>query len=148
MRIGLLGPFVLADDHGQHHEVTARERALLALLALHVGRALPRERLIDALWGTQLPANPANALQQRVTHARRALQEVLSADGADGDPTRVLTTAGGGYLLDLTAEAVDVHRFEAARARGTARSRLGTSSGLFRRCRRRWRRCEGPRSRM
>ena len=42
------------------------ERALLALLACSAGRVVTVDRLIDDLWGEQLPANPANALQLRV----------------------------------------------------------------------------------
>jgi predicted ATPase/DNA-binding SARP family transcriptional activator/tetratricopeptide (TPR) repeat protein len=121
VRIGLLGPFLLQDDLGHSYPVTARERGLLALLALQVGRPLSREHLIDALWDAELPTNPTNALQQRVLHARRALQAVLVADDAGGDdPATVLVTVAGGYVLDVDAAAVDVQRFEADRARASS----------------------------
>ena len=49
------------------------ERELLALLALSAGRVVASSTLIDALWGEDLPANPDNALQVRVSKLRRAL---------------------------------------------------------------------------
>ena len=48
------------------------ERELLALLALS-DRVVASSTLIDALWGEDLPANPDNALQVRVSKLRRAL---------------------------------------------------------------------------
>ncbi len=50
------------------------ERALLALLALSPGKAVAITTLIDALWNPgDLPHDPANALQLRVSKLRRAL---------------------------------------------------------------------------
>src|SRR3712207_8832861 len=44
------------------------------------GRVVAVPALIDALWGEDLPGNPANALQVRVSKLRRA----LGAAGIDG----------------------------------------------------------------
>ncbi len=44
----------------------AKQRALLALLALQRGRPVSAGRLIDVLWGDGLAANPANALQAQI----------------------------------------------------------------------------------
>ena len=41
----------------------AKQRALLALLALNRGNPVSADRLIDQLWGDGQTANPANALQ-------------------------------------------------------------------------------------
>ena len=38
-----------------------KQRALLALLALHCGEPVSADRLIDVLWGDGQAANPANA---------------------------------------------------------------------------------------
>ena len=43
----------------------AKQRALLALLALHRGEPVSADRLIDVLWGDGLAANPVNALQAK-----------------------------------------------------------------------------------
>ncbi|WP_433417584.1 AfsR/SARP family transcriptional regulator [Microtetraspora malaysiensis] len=48
-------------------------RALLADLLVHEGRQVSTDRLVDDLWGEELPGNPANALQAKVSQLRRAL---------------------------------------------------------------------------
>src|SRR5689334_22003150 len=57
VQLGLLGPFELVDGDRPVVVPGAGERALLALLALDAGRVVPAARLVDALWGEQLPAN-------------------------------------------------------------------------------------------
>jgi predicted ATPase/DNA-binding SARP family transcriptional activator len=109
---GILGPFRLAGPDGRERETAPRERDLLALLVLHAGEVLSRERLIDGLWGQALPANPGNALQQRIVHVRR----LLVSDDADEQ----LVTEAGGYRLAAAAATVDVARFERWRERGQA----------------------------
>src|ERR1700721_1860495 len=51
----------------------AKQRALLALLALQPGQPVSADRLIDALWGDGQAANPANALQAQIGQLRRTL---------------------------------------------------------------------------
>ena len=80
-------------------------RALLARLALNPGRVVSVDALTDALWGEDLPADAANALQVRVSKLRRA----LVAAGIPGD---VLLTRAPGYVLAVEPDAIDVHRFE------------------------------------
>src|SRR3712207_5826967 len=81
----------------------AAERALLALLLLSAGRIVPATALVDQLWtGDNLPVDPLNALQTRVSKLRRALAKA-SVD--------VVTRAGVGYRADVDPDAVDVDRF-------------------------------------
>jgi DNA-binding SARP family transcriptional activator len=49
----------------------AKQRALLALLALQRGRPVSADRLIDLLWGDGQAANPANALHTQIGQLRR-----------------------------------------------------------------------------
>ena len=67
----------------------AKQRALLALLALRPGQPVSADRLIDVLWGDGQAANPANALQAQIGQLRRTL-------GA----TAIVTTEAG-YALDV-----------------------------------------------
>src|SRR3954453_23265985 len=89
----------------------AAERALLALLLLSPGRMVTANTLIDRLWGEDLPADPSNALQLRVSKLRRAQA------GTDAAVVR----DGLGYRVDVAPESVDVEAFasgvRAARAR-------------------------------
>ena len=64
MRVGLLGGLEVLDDDGHDVPIAgAKLRALLAMLALHAGRVVPTEHLIDALWGETPPAAVRNSLQ-------------------------------------------------------------------------------------
>jgi DNA-binding SARP family transcriptional activator len=51
----------------------AKQRALLALLALQRGQPVSADRLIDLLWGDRQAAHPANALQAQIGQLRRTL---------------------------------------------------------------------------
>jgi LuxR family maltose regulon positive regulatory protein len=84
----------------------AKQRALLALLALQRGQPVSADRLIDVLWGDGQAANPANALQAQIGQLRRTL-----------GPAAVLTTEAG-YALAAGPGEVDVVRFEQLVAMG------------------------------
>ena len=95
----------------------ARLRALLIALALEPGRVVSKATLIDWIWGEQLPADTANALQRLVSRLRKALPE----GSIEGQP--------GGYRLMVEPDAVDAVRFErlvaqARDAEGSRRVRL------------------------
>ena len=71
--VRLLGPFEVVVA-GQPVEVPgAKRQALVACLALRAGRVVPTDTLVEALWGSELPAAPRNAVQHHVTRLRRAL---------------------------------------------------------------------------
>jgi len=84
----------------------AKQRALLALLALQRGQPVSADRLIDVLWGDGQAANPANALQAQIGQLRRTL-----------GPAAILTTEAG-YALAVGPDQVDVVRFEQLVAKG------------------------------
>ena len=84
----------------------AKQRALLALLALQRGQPVSADRLIDVLWGDGQAANPANALQAQIGQLRRTL-----------GPAAILTTQVG-YALTAGPDEVDVARFERLVAKG------------------------------
>jgi DNA-binding SARP family transcriptional activator len=64
MRISLLGEVAVHDDAGAELVVAGtKQRALLVLLALHAGRVVPADQLVDALWGDQPPPAVRNGLQ-------------------------------------------------------------------------------------
>jgi predicted ATPase/DNA-binding SARP family transcriptional activator len=115
MRIGLLGALEVFDDDG--NEVTiagAKPRALLAVLALHVGRVISVEHLIDALWGEDPPTAVRNGLQGLASKLRRALGS-----------SNLVVMRSEGYVLDLPPEAVDVEQFEQRAADGRALVAVG-----------------------
>src|SRR5918996_1454523 len=76
------------------------QRALLALLLLHANEVVPRERLIDELWGPERPETARTALQVHVSQLRKNL-------GSE----RIVTRTPG-YLLRTDPQELDLERFE------------------------------------
>src|SRR5205085_9255396 len=108
MRVGLLGGLEVLDADEQNVTIAgAKLRALVAVLALHAGRVVPAEQIVDALWGENPPAAVRNGLQGLASKLRRSLR---SAD--------LVAMRAGGYALDLAPDAVDVDRYEELVAAG------------------------------
>ena len=84
----------------------AKQRALLALLALRPGQPVSADRLIDVLWGDGQAAHPANALQAQIGQLRRTLGPAA------------IVTSDTGYALDVGPDDVDVVRFAHLVAQG------------------------------
>jgi DNA-binding SARP family transcriptional activator len=84
-----------------------KQRALLALLALHRGEPVSADRLIDVLWGDGQAANPANALQAQIGQLRPVL-----------GPAAIVTTEAG-YALAVGSGDVD----ESGMVRSSSRRR-------------------------
>jgi DNA-binding SARP family transcriptional activator len=56
VRVRFLGPFEVHAATGPIDVTSARQRCLLAALAMNVGRPVSVSRLIDAVWGESPPA--------------------------------------------------------------------------------------------
>jgi predicted ATPase/DNA-binding SARP family transcriptional activator len=104
VRVRLLGELEVRGEDGALIEVRGpKQRTLLAVLALHRGQAVSVDRLLDAIWADDIPANPPNALQAQVAQLRRSL-----------GPASVVTRPGGyGLVAD-----VDIDEFERLAAEG------------------------------
>ncbi len=95
--------------------VTARmRRALLALLLVDAGRAVPADVLVERLWGDHMPSAPFGTLQAYVAQLRQTLEPERKPRVAPA----VLLTRGTGYLLDVAPEQIDALAFEALVAAG------------------------------
>ena len=92
-----------------------KQRALLALLALQRGASAGTDRLVEGVWGDDVPANGLNALRMQIAQLRRAV-------GAEA-----VVTTGAGYVL--VGVDVDVVRFEQLVAEGRALLAVGDASG-------------------
>jgi predicted ATPase/DNA-binding SARP family transcriptional activator len=99
MKIRILGPLEVVAGGEPLSLGGMRERALLAVLALAPGQVLSSDRLIDQLWGEELPGNPQNALQAVVSRLRRTL-------GGE-----FVVTRSPGYVLAVEPSAVDAELF-------------------------------------
>lgn len=97
----ILGPLEMLDD-GEPVRVRSRlQRLLLVILLLEANRTVPADRLIEDLWGDQLPDDPPGALRTQVSRLRRGLPSVAR-----------LVTEPYGYRLTVDPDDVDVRRFE------------------------------------
>src|SRR5205085_9802665 len=95
--------------------VKPRARAVLRLLALHAGAPVHREVVCEALWPDADAVTGARSLHVAISALRRILGDAGGASAA-----RLLARDGDTYRLAVTADAVDIGRFERAIAEGRA----------------------------
>src|SRR5918912_1114062 len=112
MEIRILGPVELEVGGRRVDLGGPKPRALLALLALYGGEAVPRDRLTEALWGEDAPAGVGHRLDVHVSRLRGALRDA-------GVEAMAVERVPGGYVL--RADAVRVDAVEAERLLGNAR---------------------------
>ena len=133
MDFRLLGPFEVWRDGAPLSLGGRRQRAVLALLAMHVGTVVSTDRIVEEIWADAPPPSALRTLHSYVSRLRSTLRD----DGADP-----LVRREPGYVLDLDPSVVDAVRFErlvqeAAAAldagdAGTADRSLGAALGLWR----------------
>src|SRR5439155_8185686 len=95
----LLGPLEVSKAGRAVAVGGPKPRALLAVLALDLGRVVSVDRLVEELWPGTPPETAAHAVQVYVSQLRKTL-------GSD-----VLARKGPGYALELSPNRVDVSRF-------------------------------------
>ena len=72
---------------------------------MHANEPVPRERLIEDLWGDAAPKTVNAALSVYLSRLRRLL--------VDGTGEQLLLTQAAGYVLQVPPDKLDVHRFKA-----------------------------------
>jgi DNA-binding SARP family transcriptional activator len=102
MEIGLLGPLLVRAEDAQLQITSAKQRALVCLLAIHPRRLMRTETLIGGLWGDNPPSTAIKTLQTHLAAVRRQL------------PPDVIKTVPGGYVLEVDPSTIDAWRFEKA----------------------------------
>jgi predicted ATPase/DNA-binding SARP family transcriptional activator len=104
MEIRILGPLEVADGDRLAPLGGAKQRALLAVLLMHLNEVVTTDRLIEEVWAGTAPATATKSVQVYVSALRRSLPA----------PEPVLFTRPGGYVLQLDPAVVDACRFEQA----------------------------------
>jgi predicted ATPase/class 3 adenylate cyclase/DNA-binding winged helix-turn-helix (wHTH) protein len=99
--VGVLGPLEVLWQGRPVPINDAKERAVLALLAVRSGRPVPVDRLIEDLWGGDPPSSAIVSLQVVVGRLRQALAEA----------GQVIVAGPSGYRLGEEVN-VDLVRFE------------------------------------
>ncbi len=106
LSVRLLGPVAAVVD-GREVAITARrQRSVLACLALHTGETVSADRLLDEVWGDDLPDTRARAVAFQISKLRGILEPDRNGEGT------LITTSPGGYTLRADPDDVDVHRFD------------------------------------
>ena len=120
MELRILGPLEVVGDDGRPVDVGGRRpQSVLVALALARGHPVPADQLLDGVWrGERLPDR--NRLQIQISRLRRVL----------GDDH--ICTRGGGYALEIPAEAVDAARFDQLVTGGRAALRAGNVAAAAR----------------
>lgn len=122
LRLEILGPVAAWRDEVPVALGSIRQRAVLALLAMHAEAGLSRAAIIDALWGDDPPETAVTMVQGYITRIRRLL------GAGDGPPARGSVLWWDEALYRLAPGAVDTDLAEftqlagrpAGRRRGSA----------------------------
>ncbi|MFC4947377.1 AfsR/SARP family transcriptional regulator [Pseudonocardia sp. GCM10023141] len=128
MKITILGPFTAALNGRPVAPTAAKPRQVLAMLALHAGRVVSADALIDELWAERPPRSARTTLQTYVLQLRRRMAAALPG----GDAGAVLVTAFGGYRLDVAAVDVDALRYQRLARDGQHAADAGDHDGAVR----------------
>jgi DNA-binding response OmpR family regulator len=83
---------------GSDLDLTAKEYALLAFFAGHPGRALPRDLILDAVWGTSVFVTP-RSIDRCVTTLRAKVEP------NPREPIYIQTVRDVGYRFEPNGEA-------------------------------------------
>jgi DNA-binding SARP family transcriptional activator/tetratricopeptide (TPR) repeat protein len=108
VEVRVLGPLEVREDDEQLALGGLKQRALLAILALHANEVVSSDRLIDELWGAEAPPTAAKSLQVHVSQLRK----VLEPKRKSGEAGELLLTQSPGYVLALDPDQLDVERFK------------------------------------
>jgi DNA-binding SARP family transcriptional activator len=115
MRVGLLGSLTI--DCGDVTPVAlsaARQRVVLAALALRAGRVVTSSELAEAVWDGEPPGSAQVTVRNYVLRLRLALGR------------EAIITCGPGYLLDAVGNDIDTAEFTALCQDGGAAYRSGS----------------------
>jgi DNA-binding SARP family transcriptional activator len=108
--VRVLGPLELVGSEGMAPLGGAKERRLLAVLAVHSGEVVADDRLVDALWDGDPPRTASKTLQNYVLRLRRALRECAGC---------AIVTRPPGYRLDGVTDAAQAESLIAKARRAT-----------------------------
>jgi DNA-binding SARP family transcriptional activator len=110
--VGLLGPFTMSVNDASVVPSAAKQRRLLALLAVGAGRETSMSAIVEELWGGLPPAHPTAAVQTYVKQLRQRIAAATCGLVPPVDPKDVLGRGHSGYRLALAGARVDAREFE------------------------------------
>ncbi|MGH2384241.1 MAG: BTAD domain-containing putative transcriptional regulator, partial [Candidatus Limnocylindria bacterium] len=128
MRYQVLGPLEAGSERTIVGLGGRKQRLVLALLLIDVGRTVAHDRLVDELWADEPPDGARHVIQTYVSELRRLVDDEIRWEG-------------GGYRLAAPPDAVDARRFESLveSARDRMRDSPAGAGSLFREALALWR---------
>jgi DNA-binding SARP family transcriptional activator len=136
IHIQLLGPLSASLGTNTVTPNAAKQREVLALLALNAGRVVSVSTLVEELWGDRPPRSSVNTLQTYIFHLRTSLALDTPRERIASE---FLRTRHFGYQLECSTDVEEFHRLaragrEAAKAADpqTVSELLGRALDLWR----------------
>jgi DNA-binding SARP family transcriptional activator len=124
MEFRLLGPVEIRAAGRLLDAGHGRQRAVLAVLLLDLGKVVPAEVLIERVWDHDPPTSVRNVLHRYVARLKAAL-------AAAADAGVSLSRLADGYQLRADLEQLDVCRFRALAAHAAAARDDSRAAGLL-----------------
>ncbi|MEU5051723.1 AfsR/SARP family transcriptional regulator [Streptomyces sp. NPDC021096] len=115
----VLGPLSVTVGRKNVSLPSGRQRSLLAALLVHPGGIVPVEKLVDLVWGDELPHSPRPALHTLLTRLRQSL------DAGGAGLSGLLRTSPSGYLIEVPAGCLDLTLFRESATRARLAAELG-----------------------
>lgn len=128
MRFDVLGPLRVCRGERELDLGFPQQRALIGLLVVCVGRAVPVGEIVDVLWPERPPTSARNVVHRYAGSLRRLLEPGLPPRA----PGSRLPRRAGGYLLEAGEDEVDLLRFRALTKRGRRAAATGRSEVALR----------------
>src|SRR5206468_11418882 len=113
MEFRVLGPLEVIGPRGRIKIGSDLQRAILALLVLHVGETVSTDHLIDEVWGDDPPPSARHAIGVHVARLRRALGVAC------------IESQPHGYRLRAEESDIDLGRFESLLAEASRALAVG-----------------------
>jgi adenylate cyclase len=117
LRLKLLGSFEARRSSGQTVEISGKKgQALLAYLAFHPGKNLPREKLVNLLWSDRGDAQARGSLRQALVTLRRDLEGIdpppllFERDTIAGDAAAISSDVGEFQWLAASSAPEDLRQ--------------------------------------
>lgn len=136
--VRFLGPLSVCVSGRNVTPTAAKQRRILALLALNAGRLVTIPTLAEELWGDDPPVTSAATLQTYMLQLRKRLASASSAQCTQ----RLISTHHGGYLLQDACCRTDIAEFDKFARPGRAAAQSGdyrTAADLLSRALEVWR---------
>ncbi|MEJ2854107.1 MULTISPECIES: AfsR/SARP family transcriptional regulator [unclassified Saccharothrix] len=118
VELTLLGEVTLRVDGREVDLGPARQRCVLAALAVDAGHLVATDVLVGRVWGERVPHRQRSTLHTYLSRLRRLGAEIVRRPG--------------GYVLLVDERAVDLHRFRALRAGSPTAAALTEALALWR----------------